>query len=504
VTSLESRLNNFIDDVSKAIGSEKVSTDRPTRMCYTLTHGPECLLHENYIEEFLPAVVLRPMSTEDVQEIVKFANKYLVPLVPSGGRTGSYGAEGMRDCAIVDLRSMNRILEFDEKNYRITAEAGLLMADYVKFLRERGYMPLDWPASERSATLGSRVAVNGYNWWENGWGPAEFHVRAIKVVLPNGDAVKLARGSSRPSKCGISYNLMSLFFGSKGTLGIITEVTESFIEIPPMKVYGSMVFADIKDAFEAYLDIKRPRYSRLVWRTTVSTERYLKLIAPYIIKKEWPEECKAVVDYHIFGEPQAVKEMEEKVVNILKNHNGFERPELSDVRAYWDVHNLLEDYMGLASLTKRIKNQGATMRMIFLDPNIPDSNLIAFYMDLQRLFSKMEDENHYPALSQVMTVLESGTPIPGMEGYNKFWVVLLADWEKWDNECRKEFKKWFREYAELVWSHNGSLSTTHGFIPRELEVEFLKRELGEKEYELMKLIKRTLDPNNIMNPKIFF
>jgi len=221
VASLESKLNNFIDDISKAIGSEKVSTDRPTRMCYTLTHGPECLLHENYIEEFLPAVVLRPTSTEDVQEIVKLANKYVVPLVPSGGRTGSYGAEGMRDCAIVDLRSMNRILEFDEKNYRITAEAGLLMADYVKFLRERGYMPLDWPASERSATLGSRVAVNGYNWWENGWGPAEFHVRAIKVVLPNGDAVKLARGSSRPSKCGISYNLMSLFFGSKGTLAII-------------------------------------------------------------------------------------------------------------------------------------------------------------------------------------------------------------------------------------------------------------------------------------------
>ncbi len=264
-----------------------------------------------------------------------------------------------------------------------------------------------------------------------------------------------------------------------------------------------MVFADIKDAFEAYINIKRPRYSRLVWRTTVSTERYLKFVAPYIIGKEWPEECKAVVDYYIFGEPQGVKEMEEKVVNILKSHNGFEKSELSEVRAYWDVHHLLEYYMGLASLSKRIKNQGATMRMIFLDPNIPDSNLIAFYMDLQKLFSKIENENHYPALARVINVLESGTPIPGMEGYNKFWVVLLIDWEKWDNECRKEFKKWFREYAELVWHHNGSLSTTHGFIPRELEIEFLKRELGEKEYELMKLIKRALDPNNIMNPKVF-
>ena len=86
----------------------------------------------------------------------------------------------------------------------------------------------------------------------------------------------------------------------------------------------------------------------------------------------------------------------------------MKRPELANVRAHWDVHNLLEDYMGLSSLSKRVKNQGATMRMIFLDPNILDSNLIAFYMDLQKFFSKLEDENHYPALAQVIKVLESG------------------------------------------------------------------------------------------------
>ena len=69
-------------------------------------------------------------------------------------------------------------------------------------------------------------------------------------------------------------------------------------------------------------------------------------------------------------------------------------------------------------------------------------------------------------------------------------------------ENSKEFKEWFKQYAEIVWSYDAALTGTHGFIPSHIQTEILKREIGESEYDLMKKIKHTLDPKNIMNPKI--
>ena len=82
------------------------------------------------------------------------------------------------------------------------------------------------------------------------------------------------------------------------------------------------------------------------------------------------------------------------------------------------------------------------------------------------------------------------------------WIVLNANWKIWDGETRGEFKDWFREYAELIWSFGGALTGTHGFIPSDMQTEILKTEIGEREYDLMKTIKNALDPHNIMNPKI--
>ena len=153
------------DELSAAIGEKKVATDKPTRICYTITHGPEFLLHDDYFNKFLPDVVLIPSCTEDVQNIVRIANKYEIPLVPSGGRSGTYGAEGIRGGMVVDMCGMDKILELDEKNYRITGEAGVRMVDLVSYLKKKGYMAIDWPDSDEIATLGSRAALNGYNWY---------------------------------------------------------------------------------------------------------------------------------------------------------------------------------------------------------------------------------------------------------------------------------------------------------------------------------------------------
>jgi hypothetical protein len=151
-----------------------------------------------------------------------------------------------------------------------------------------------------------------------------------------------------------------------------------------------------------------------------------------------------------------------------------------------------------------VKFGGMANRLILLDPVMSDENLVEFYVAYSELLTKIEDGKSYPSLSKVLAILHNGAPIPLDLGYNKYWSVLMANLKLWNSEVRAEFLSWFREYAELVWKFGGSLTATHGFIPRELEVEFVKRELGEEEYRLMQRIKDLLDPNHIMNPKVRF
>ncbi|MCK4788600.1 MAG: FAD-binding oxidoreductase, partial [Desulfobacteraceae bacterium] len=423
----------IIDEFSAAIGKEKVSIDKPTRTCYSITHGPEFLLHENYFDYFLPDAVLGPSCTEDVQNIVRIANKYEIPLVPSGGRSGSCGAEGMRGGIVVDMCRMAKILELDEKNYRITGEAGVRMIDLVSYLKKRGYMAIDWPDSDEIATLGSRAAINGYNWWENRWGSAGSIIQGIEVVLPDGNVVQLGRGSNIPTKSSVGWNLMDLFIGSRGTLGIVTKVTEKFTDFPPRSVLGRAAFHTFKEGIEAYLDLKKGKYSNTVWRVTCNVNQRMDF--PIIAGKSWPDEIAMMVNYELYGESSEVEGMGKRAGEILKNHNGFTKPEMSEMMSWFSSHasewkgisgKVTNIALGFAShlFGGQIKTEGYSARPVFLDPNIPDSSLSAYYSELQKLLATIEDGETYPNLAECAKVYDHGAIIPGVIGFNKMWIVI--------------------------------------------------------------------------------
>jgi glycolate oxidase len=503
----------IIDEFSLAIGEEKIYVDQPTRMNYTLTHGPEFLLHENYLDEFLPDAVLKPSNTQDVQNIVRIANKFKVPIVVSGGRSGSYGAEGMRGAIIIDMCGMDKIIELDEKNYRVTGEAGVRMVDLVSYLKKRGYMATDWPGSDEISTLGSRPSVNGYNFWENRFGSAGKIIQAIEVVLPNGEVVHLGRGSSKPSKSSIGWNLMDLFVGSKGTLGIVTKVTEEFADYPPNLAEGQAGFRTFKEGIGAYLDLKKSKYSNNIWRLTCTTNERIHSMST--IGKKWPNEIAMVVGYQIFGQSYEVEGMKKIAEEILKKHNGFTTPELTENVAWWD--EIASEWKGIEPLVNnyavsfashvfggRIDTKGYSAHPVSLDPVMSDGSLLDFFTEWEKLVATIEDGYTYPNLAKCVKVDDPGEAMPSSRGFNKMWVYLHVYEKNLNRESRKEFVDWFRKHVELVWKYGGVISNVHGWVPRELEVEMVKRTVGEREYELMKKIKRLIDPNNIMNPKLYF
>jgi len=496
-------IQEFIRNISSKLGADQVSADMPTRIAHRIAHGPESLLHED-LADFTPGVVIRPKSTEDVVTVVNLANEHELPIVPQGGRTGTYGAEGIRGGIVLNFVKMERILRFDPDIYRISAQAGLRIKDYNDFLQKKGYMSLEYPTMAMSATLGARAAVSGYNKFEHGCGGSANNIKGLEVVLADGKVVQLGRGSRIPTKNVTGFDLMSIFVGSKGTFGVITAVTEQFIDIPARQLYRVWAFKHAENALEAYIELLRPRYRGTIWKAKSYHKMRIGRMIEVTEGQKWPDDVEMVTDYYIMGEPAIADATDEIATGIMKKHGGFWRDDIpSTQNVAQKFHESVGKYIGMGSLfSDRIINGGMGFRLVALDPMIPHSSLLDAYRPIMNHLLKIENGKDYPALTGKLFIFDPGTANPGELGYTKLFMVLNANWKIWDNEARRQFKKWFSEYAELIWSYGASLTGTHGFIPTALQPDLIVREIGKNEYELMKKIKQSIDPKGIMNPKI--
>ncbi len=493
-----------IQDITRSIGEDNISVDKASRIVHRITHGPEAMLHED-LGDFTPAAVVRPRTTEDVVAIVNYANKYEIPLIPQGGRTCTYGAESVRDGIVVDTTSMNEILEFDEPAFRIKSQAGVRVVDYIDYLAQRGYMSLEFPTMNRTSTLGSRASISGYNKFENRWGGSRDHIKGLEVVLANGDVVQVGRGSSLPTKSVVGLDMMGMFIGSRGTLGIINKVTERFIPVPPSYIYGIRAFKTIEDGLRTFMELRSPVNAGIIWRSKAYHKWLLSQAVKASMDLKWPDDVVMLADYHILGEPEAVEAMKKHAEAICEKYNGFWRDDMPPTDFVGRMHETMEKYMGMAALqSERLVSGGMGNRIVPLDPQISNTHLIDFYKEFIEFLKRTEDGKTYPALSKDFHVLSPGAPVPAEEGWTKVWSLTLANWKHFNKKSIEEFKAWYRDYAELVWRHGGSLTGTHGYTPRDMEIEFIKREMGETGYALMKTIKNALDPKNIMNPNVKF
>ena len=191
---------------------------------------------------------------------------------------------------------------------------------------------------------------------------------------------------------------------------------------------------------------------------------------------------------------------------IRERINGFWRDDLRAVSSGLSHFESTEKYIGLSALgTDRVKNGGLGLRFVPFDASIPDENYVEFFGEMAEHWHRMEDAKAYPLLSERMQVQDPGGASSVDEGYTKNWALAIASYTPpWNEEARQEFYDWFRKYAEICWKYDGVLTSTHGYIPRALEVEMLKKELGENYYKLMQQIKDVIDPKHIMNPQTKF
>lgn len=178
-----------------------------------------------------PSVILFPKNTSEVAEIVAIARQKNLKLVPSGGRTGlSGGAVAADGEVVVSLDKMRRIVELDEADPSLTAQAGLTVGELQRSAAAAGLLyPVDWAAAD-SSQIGGSVATNAGGIRVLRYGMTRNWVRGLTVVTGTGDIVTTGKGLV---KNNTGPDLTQLFIGSEGTLGIITEVTMGLTVPPP-------------------------------------------------------------------------------------------------------------------------------------------------------------------------------------------------------------------------------------------------------------------------------
>src|SRR3954471_6898512 len=208
----------IVEQLRSGLPEDAVLTDEASTQAYRRDMAMFCAAGR-------PAAVVRPRSTSQVQRVLRVASRYRVPVVPQGARSGlSGGANAVDGCIVLALERMDRILEIDESEQIAVVEPGVINATLSRAVLDRGlFYPPD-PSSWELSTVGGNVATNAGGLCCVKYGVTADFVRALEVVLADGEVLRTGR---RTAKGVAGYDLTRLFVGSEGTLGVITEVTLS-------------------------------------------------------------------------------------------------------------------------------------------------------------------------------------------------------------------------------------------------------------------------------------
>jgi len=198
-----------------------------------------------------PDIVVVPADEREVAETVRLANETRTPLVAWGGGSGTQGASvPIAGGIVLDLRSLNRILEIDDASLTATVEAGLNGREFEQRLNERGLMFPHYPASAEWATVGGYVAARGSGVLSTRYGKIEDLLMSLSVVTPTGEQITTV---SAP-RHAVGPELTQLYVGSEGTLGVITRVTVQLARLPERRRFEAVLFPSVDDGVAGIRD----------------------------------------------------------------------------------------------------------------------------------------------------------------------------------------------------------------------------------------------------------
>ena len=229
----------LIDGLARLLGKDRVLGTREDLLLYE---------YDGAVDTATPDAVVLPQDTADVAKVARFCHEHRVPIVPRGAGTGlSGGAIPVEGGVVVSFARMARILEIDVANRRAVVQPGLINLHLSTAASPHGLYFVPDPSSQKACTLGGNVAENSGGPHTLAYGVTTNHVTGLEVVLSDGTIVRLG-GKAEDAE---GYDLIGLFVGSEGTLGLVTEITVKLTPLPEDKRTIMAAFLDIDQASES-------------------------------------------------------------------------------------------------------------------------------------------------------------------------------------------------------------------------------------------------------------
>ena len=424
------------------------------------------------------SAVVKPQTAEEIAEIVKICNRHKVPLIPRGGGTGvAGGALPIHEGIVLSLERLNKIIEINELDRTVTAEAGVVTQTLQEALLTKALSFPVIPGSWGSSCIGGNVATSAGSPKSAKYGTIKDYVLNLEVVLSTGEIIWT--GAS-VNKDVAGFDLTALFTGSEGTLGIITKIVLKAIPAAKAEVVLLAPFTDKAKAFEAMKAILlagiTPASLEIIYGKTLGvTSQYLDENLPLIAE-------------HIGA-------------HLLINYDSNSQEEVfalcertSDLLEKWTCDEILmgvshEEKQKLWKLRESIgpamTHQGKTYRDV--DACVPRSKILEFMQGVDTIGDKYG-----------LKTLGFGHV---MDGNLHTMILYDADEKNKTGELHQD-EEGIAEIYQLAIDLGGAITGEHGIGI--LQKPYLSKFTSVPKMQLMQAIKKAFDPNNILNPgKIF-
>ena len=418
---------------------------------------------------FEPEAVLFPRDEKDISDILTYCNENHIVITPRGAGSGFTGGALPKNGGIILAleKHMNKILEIDMENMVAVVQPGVINMDLQRAVQEVGlFYPPD-PASEEYSTLGGNVSENAGGMRAAKYGITKDYVMALRAVRANGEII---RAGKRTIKDVAGYNIAGILIASEGTLAVLSEITLKLLPKPKFTKAYMGIFSSVDNAMNAVFK------SLANGANPVAMEFMDDLVVQALQEKlgvELPKDAGALLIGDVDGNVKEEVEFQLKILEASFKENGAQKFVIADIKEERD-----KLWYARKNASPAITIFGS--KKLNEDISVPRSMLPKALKEIYAIGDKY------------------GFKVPcfGHAGDGNIHVNVMVDGS--DKKQLEDGHKAIEEIFQLVVDMGGTLSGEHGIGTS--KAPFMSIAFNEVELKLFKEIKKSFDPNNILNP----
>jgi len=455
-------MDRVAGELARLIGAERISIDPSELDELSWDALSEARIHPEHRPELhRPSCIVRPQSTEEVRRVVEFANAEMISVVPFGGGSGLMGgALSIRPCVALDLRRMNRIIDVDTESHAARVEAGVVLEILDTTLNPSGFMLGHDPWTVPVATIGGAISTDSVGYRAGIYGSMGEQVLGLEAVLPNGEVLRTPAVSKR----SVGINLNALLIGGEGCFGVVTEATIRIFPIPETRVFCGFVFSSFEQGFVAIQKL------------------FHKRVRPALLDfgDDEDEHEPGALLYLVFeGNEQVVAAESQLAIGICSDHIGKSLSPQEPEQFWRERHDIARRFMENRRQRRERGRDGIFRDWIHVA--LPGSKVLPFRRAAQEVIRR-----------RGVVLQESGLWVQP----ELFSMRLAAENDALAN-AQLALEETVEALLRLAQQMGGSMEYTHG-----VGIKLAPLMANEHGYglEVMRQIKRAVDPRNIMNP----